>query len=126
MQYIHVSRALCAPLRWRARLSHLAWRCRWGGQHGAAGTGPAWRCRDVRPRQAGERAVGRTRLVEETHTGHALAQDFGRRKPTIDEFGRQNQQLYQASFRAQFLSGIIQPSMQFLANLNYVAILGGY
>ena len=67
-------------------------------------------------------------LVEETHTGHALVQVFGRRRPTIDEFGRQNQQVYQASFRAQFLSGVIQPSMQFLANLNYVviAVLGGY
>jgi len=67
-------------------------------------------------------------LVEETHTGHTLVQVFGRRGPTIDEFGRQNQQLYQASFRAQFLSGVIQPSMQFLANLNYVVIaaLGGY
>jgi ATP-binding cassette subfamily B protein len=67
-------------------------------------------------------------LVEETHTGHALVQLFGRRTPTIDEFGRQNRRLYQASFRAQFLSGIIQPSIQFLANINYVAIavLGGY
>ena len=67
-------------------------------------------------------------LVEETHTGHALVQAFGRRGPTIDEFGLQNQQVYQASFRAQFLSGVIQPSMQFLANLNYVviAVLGGY
>jgi ATP-binding cassette, subfamily B, multidrug efflux pump len=67
-------------------------------------------------------------LVEETHTGHALVQVFGRRRPAIDEFGRQNRQLYQASFRAQFLSGVIQPSMQILANLNYVviAVLGGY
>jgi ATP-binding cassette, subfamily B, multidrug efflux pump len=67
-------------------------------------------------------------LVEETHTGHVLVQVFGRRRATIDEFGRQNRQLYQASFRAQFLSGVIQPSMQFLANLNYVviAVLGGY
>ena len=67
-------------------------------------------------------------LVEETHTGHALVQVFGRRRPVIDEFGRQNQRLYEASFRAQFLSGVIQPSMQFLANLNYVviAVLGGY
>jgi len=67
-------------------------------------------------------------LVEETHTGHALVQLFGRRKATIDEFGHQNRRLYQASFRAQFLSGIIQPSIQFLANINYVAIavLGGY
>jgi len=67
-------------------------------------------------------------LVEETHTGHTLVQVFGRRRATIDEFDRQNQNLYQASFRAQFLSGIIQPVMQFLANINYVVIaaLGGY
>jgi ATP-binding cassette, subfamily B, multidrug efflux pump len=67
-------------------------------------------------------------LVEETHTGHALVQVYGRRRPAIEQFGRQNQNLYQASFRAQFLSGVIQPSIQFLANLNYVAIavIGGY
>jgi ATP-binding cassette subfamily B multidrug efflux pump len=67
-------------------------------------------------------------LVEETHTGHTLVQLFGRRKATIDEFGRQNGRLYEVSFRAQFLSGVIQPSMQFLANINYVviAVLGGY
>src|SRR5664280_1263829 len=67
-------------------------------------------------------------LVEETHTGHGLVQVFGRRPATIDEFGRQNRRLYEASFRAQFLSGIIQPTMQFLSNFNYVviAVLGGF
>lgn len=67
-------------------------------------------------------------LVEETHTGHGLVQVFGQRPATIDEFGRQNRRLYEASFRAQFLSGIIQPTMQFLSNFNYVVIaaLGGY
>jgi ATP-binding cassette subfamily B protein len=67
-------------------------------------------------------------LVEETHTGHGLVQVFGRGPATIDEFGRQNRRLYEASFRAQFLSGIIQPTMQFLSNFNYVviAVLGGY
>ncbi len=67
-------------------------------------------------------------LVEETHTGHRLVLAFGRRRPIIDEFGRQNRQLYDASFRAQFLSGVIQPSVQFLGNLNYVviAVLGGW
>src|SRR5664280_1359800 len=59
-------------------------------------------------------------LVEETHTGHGLVQVFGRRPATIDEFGRQNRRLYEASFRAQFLSGVIQPTMQFLSNFNYV------
>jgi ATP-binding cassette subfamily B multidrug efflux pump len=67
-------------------------------------------------------------LVEETHTGHGLVLAFGRRKPMIEEFGRQNKQLYEASFRAQFLSGVIMPSVQFLGNLNYVviAVLGGW
>ncbi|MGD0716222.1 MAG: ABC transporter ATP-binding protein, partial [Gaiellaceae bacterium] len=67
-------------------------------------------------------------LVEETHTGHALVQIYGRRRTTVDEFARQNRSLYEASFRGQFLSGIIQPAMMFLANINYVAIavLGGW
>ena len=67
-------------------------------------------------------------LVEQTHTGHALVQVFGRSRSTVEEFSRQNQALYEPSFRAQFLSGIIQPTMFFLANLNYVAIaaVGGY
>jgi ATP-binding cassette subfamily B protein len=67
-------------------------------------------------------------LVEETHTGHELVQVFGQSKSTINQFSRRNKRLYEASFRAQFLSGIIQPSMQFIANINYVviAVLGGY
>jgi len=67
-------------------------------------------------------------LVEQTHTGHALVQIFGRSRPTVDEFDHENKALYEPSFRAQFLSGIIQPAMMFLSNLNYVAIavIGGY
>ncbi len=67
-------------------------------------------------------------LVEETHTGHELVQVFGRSEATVAEFSRQNKSLYVASFKAQFLSGIIQPSMQFISNINYVtiAVLGGY
>ncbi len=67
-------------------------------------------------------------LVEETHTGHTLVTLFGRRQATIAEFDRENRSLYEASFRAQFLSGVIQPSMQFLANVNYVVVagLGGF
>ena len=67
-------------------------------------------------------------LVEETHTGHELVQVFGRSDAVIGEFSRQNRSLYLASFRAQFLSGIIQPSMQFISNINYVsiAVIGGY
>ena len=66
--------------------------------------------------------------VEEMHTGHTLVQIYGRRDASIAEFEEQNEELYEASFRAQFLSGVIQPAISFLANLNYVAIavLGGY
>ncbi len=66
--------------------------------------------------------------VEEMHTGHALVQVFGQRQPALDEFDRLNDQVFSASFAAQFLSGIIQPAMLLLSNLNYVAIaaIGGY
>jgi ATP-binding cassette subfamily B protein len=66
--------------------------------------------------------------VEEMHTGHALVQVFGRTRKAQDEFDRHNARVFESSFRAQFLSGIIQPAVQFLGNLNYVAIavLGGY
>jgi len=66
--------------------------------------------------------------VEETHTGHMLVQVFGRRNQAQETFEQHNRGLYEASFRAQFLSGIIQPAIQFLANLNYVAIavIGAY
>ena len=66
--------------------------------------------------------------VEEMHTGHALVQVFGRTQKAQEEFDRHNQGLFAASFSAQFLSGIIMPAIQFLGNLNYVAIavIGGY
>ena len=66
--------------------------------------------------------------VEQMHSGHALVQVFGRRVSAIEQFNSQNERLFRASFRAQFLSGIIQPAMQFLSNLNYVgvAVIGGY
>ncbi|HEY0831985.1 MAG TPA: ABC transporter ATP-binding protein [Candidatus Dormibacteraeota bacterium] len=60
--------------------------------------------------------------VEEMHTGHMLVQVFGRRAKAQEVFNEHNGRLYEASFRAQFLSGIIQPAIQFLANLNYVAV----
>jgi ATP-binding cassette, subfamily B, multidrug efflux pump len=66
--------------------------------------------------------------VEEMHTGHALVQVFGHTRGAQEEFDRHNKNVFEASFRAQFLSGIIQPAVQFLGNLNYVAIavIGSY
>jgi ATP-binding cassette subfamily B protein len=65
--------------------------------------------------------------IEEMHTGHAIVKLFGRQEQAIEEFDRRNAELYEASYRAQFISGIIQPAMTFISNLNYVAIcvIGG-
>ena len=67
-------------------------------------------------------------LVEETDSAHTLVQTYGRRDAVVEEFERQNRGLYEASFRAQFLAGVIQPVMMFLSNVNYVAIavIGGW
>lgn len=65
--------------------------------------------------------------VEEMFTGHNIVKVFGRQKQAIARFDEENEGLYQASFKAQFISGIIMPSMMFIGNLNYVtvAVLGG-
>ena len=65
--------------------------------------------------------------VEEAFTGHALVKVFGQQKAFEKMFADTNQELYHASFSAQFISGIIQPAMAFIGNLNYVAIavIGG-
>ena len=60
--------------------------------------------------------------VEEMHTGHAIVKVFGRQEEAVARFVEENDRLYDASYRAQFISGIIQPAMNFIANLNYVAI----
>ncbi len=61
-------------------------------------------------------------VVEETFTGHELVKVFGRQAETTREFAVRNDALHHASFRAQFISGIIMPTMMFIGNLNYVAI----
>jgi ATP-binding cassette, subfamily B, multidrug efflux pump len=60
--------------------------------------------------------------VEETFTGHTIVKIFGRQKEAIARFDEENERLYQASFKAQFISGIIFPMMIFIGNLQYVAI----
>jgi ATP-binding cassette subfamily B protein len=65
--------------------------------------------------------------VEEMHTGHAIVKAFGRQREAVERFDEENERLYDASRRAQFISGIIQPALTFISNLNYVAIavIGG-
>ncbi|TQM64497.1 ABC transporter ATP-binding protein [Humibacillus xanthopallidus] len=61
-------------------------------------------------------------IVEETFTGHGLVKVYGRQQETADDFKVKNDELYAASFGAQFISGLIMPVMMFVGNLNYVAI----
>jgi ATP-binding cassette subfamily B protein len=65
--------------------------------------------------------------IEEAFTGHALTKVFGRQEEVQATFEAENEQLFRASFGAQFLSGLIMPIMMFIGNLNYVviAVLGG-
>ncbi|HET6359639.1 ABC transporter ATP-binding protein [Streptomyces sp.] len=65
--------------------------------------------------------------IEEMYTGHALVKVFGRQDESARDFAEQNEALYEAGFKAQFNSGVMQPLMFFVSNLNYVlvAVVGG-
>ncbi len=65
--------------------------------------------------------------VEQMYTGHDLVKVFGHSGKAIEEFDELNEKVYAASFRAQFISGIIQPAMTLISNLNYVliSVIGG-
>jgi ATP-binding cassette, subfamily B, multidrug efflux pump len=65
--------------------------------------------------------------IEEAFTGHELVKVFGRQREVEQVFRERNEQLFQASFGAQFISGLIMPAMMFVGNLSYVAIavIGG-
>ncbi len=65
--------------------------------------------------------------VEETFTGHAIVKGFGRQREVESTFRETNEKLYEASFGAQFVSGVMQPVTMLISNLNFVAIavLGG-
>ncbi|QGN58414.1 ABC transporter ATP-binding protein [Nostocoides sp. HKS02] len=66
-------------------------------------------------------------IVEETFTGHQLVKVFGRQDEVRAAFRAKNDDLFDAGFGAQFVSGIIMPTMMFIGNLNYViiAVVGG-
>lgn len=65
--------------------------------------------------------------IEEMYTGHALVKVFGRQKEAAETFRQENDALFASAFKAQFISGIIQPAMMLIGNLNYVlvAVVGG-
>ena len=61
-------------------------------------------------------------IIEETFSGHALVKVFGRQKEVEARFATENEELYQAAYGAQFVSGLIMPALTFVGNLVYVAI----
>ncbi|MFD0126103.1 ABC transporter ATP-binding protein [Streptomyces virginiae] len=65
--------------------------------------------------------------IEEMYSGHGLVKVFGRQRESAAVFAEQNEALYRASFKAQLVSGIMQPVMFFISNINYVliAVVGG-
>ncbi|MDR0482194.1 MAG: ABC transporter ATP-binding protein/permease [Cellulomonadaceae bacterium] len=70
------------------------------------------------------RKVGRLNgRVEESFSGHQLVKIFGRRAEFRQRFAEENEELYQTSFRAQFLSNIMWPAMGFIGNLTFVGIV---
>ncbi len=75
-----------------------------------------------------QRALGELNgHVEEMYTGHKIVKAFGREGQSVAEFNERNEQLYNAGWRAQFVSGIIMPLMRFIGNIGYVfvAVVGG-
>ena len=66
-------------------------------------------------------------IVEEAFTGHALVKVFGREEAVRARFAEQNDAVFDASFKAQFISGLVFPLMTFVGNIGYVlvAVAGG-
>jgi ATP-binding cassette subfamily B protein len=65
--------------------------------------------------------------IEETFTGHAIVKSFGRQREVEQRFRETNDELYEASFGAQFMSSLMQPATMFMGNIQYVivAVVGG-
>ena len=60
--------------------------------------------------------------VEEMYTGHKIVKAYGKEKDSIEEFNQINEELYEAGWKAQFISGIIMPVMGFINNISYVIV----
>ena len=60
--------------------------------------------------------------VEEMYGGHLIVKAFGREEKAVEAFERENEKLYNAGWKSQFLSGLMMPVMNFVGNLGYVGI----
>lgn len=65
--------------------------------------------------------------VEEMYTGHKIIKVFGRERRSLEQFDEINGRLYEAGWKAQFISGVIMPIMSFIGNIGYVliSVVGG-
>ena len=65
--------------------------------------------------------------IEETFTGHAIVKSFGRQAEVEERFRETNDELFESSFGAQFMSSLMQPATMFMGNVQYVivAVVGG-
>ena len=65
--------------------------------------------------------------VEEMYSGHKIVKAFGHESKAIAQFDELNDRLYDAGWKAQFVSGVIMPLMRFVGNVGYVlvAVVGG-
>lgn len=60
--------------------------------------------------------------VEEVYSGHNIVKVFNREEESLKEFNKTNEKLYNSAWKSQFLSGMMQPIMNFVGNLGYVAV----
>lgn len=60
--------------------------------------------------------------IEEVYTGHEIIKSFNREKKSIDTFRDINIKLYENSWKAQFMSGMMMPIMNFVSNIGYVFV----
>lgn len=84
--------------------------------------------RSQRHFKAQQRSLGELNgHVEEMFTGHSIVKAFGREEASIQQFNEINNDLYDAGWRAQFVSGLIMPMMHFINNIGYllVSVVGG-
>ncbi len=65
--------------------------------------------------------------IEEMYAGHKIVKAFGLEQRSISEFDTINEELYNAGWKAQFISGVIMPLMNFIGNIGYVfvSVVGG-
>ncbi len=65
--------------------------------------------------------------VEEMYTGHQIIKAFGHEQRSVNRFREINEKLHDAGWKAQFISGIIMPLMNFISNIGYiiVCVVGG-